>query len=151
MIPLCVLRHGKLLALLLCLFFLALGFGQTCSASGNYVITGNELGELNSILEQLETLNTRLKNELTISKENLLALGNELDVCKTDLAALRNCLARSREESIALGEQLLIAANSLEQAEKSFNEYTRAVQSRIRKLTIQRNLAILAALVALVI
>ena len=134
------------MALLLCSFFLLLAFGQTCRAEENYVITGNELSELNSILERLETLNMSLKSDLVASKENLLLLENELQTCKIDLAALQICLARSQAESITLGEQLRIADSSLAAAEKSFSEYKAAVQSRIRVLTRQRNLAILVAI-----
>ncbi len=151
MITLCAWKCGKVLAWLLCSFFLLLAFGQTCRAEENYVITGNELSQLNEIFEKLETLNAKLQNELTISRKSLQQLDDELTKLKADLAELQATLARSEAESMQLRELLLKAESSLTRLETSFAEYRSAAESRIRTLARQRNLAILIAVLAVIV
>jgi chromosome segregation ATPase len=149
-IPLCKLKLGIwLLALLL---LLASGMcARPARAEGTFAISGSELDQLSSILTRLDELNGRLQSELANSKESLRQLEAELTACKQDLAELTLRLQQSEQVLTQLQEQLQRAKNLLTQLEQSFEAYKSAAESRIRALTRQRNLAILAAIIAVLI
>ncbi len=140
-------------------------YGHACKANDNYVITGTELRQLSEIFDKLATLNEKLNNELSLSKQNLQQLEAELAQLKNELQTLRDklerlkndlaesqiSLTRSEEELTQLREQLQIAENSLKQLEQSFAEYRHAAESRLKRVILERNLAILVAVLMLLV
>jgi septal ring factor EnvC (AmiA/AmiB activator) len=140
----------------LCLLFSLAISARPCRAEENYVITGSELQRLNEMQTKLDELNQKLNSDLVLSLENLRKLESELQACKAELdtwkAALDESQMRlqsSEAELAALKERWQTAQASYDKALKSLEESLRAALSQIRRLRIQRNLAILGAILAL--
>ena len=111
------------LSLLLCWWlFLAPG---TCSASGTYQITEEELTQLETNLRKLEQLSSTQKTELTRLQEQLAQSQKQLQMLKAQL----NTSA----------EQLTTAQNSLDNANKLLEEYAIAEKNKRLKIKAQRN------------
>jgi peptidoglycan hydrolase CwlO-like protein len=137
----CVSRFATC-SLLLCLLFSLVSASARCQTGENYVISGSELTQLSEIFERLDSLNAKLQSELTASKESLTLLENELIGLKADLAELQ-------QELTQLRAQLQTAQSLLTQAEKSFEEYKKEAELRIRSLVVQRNVCVALAVLAL--
>lgn len=121
------LRTKKLLLLLLSLLFCSWLFSApvTCSASGMYQITEEELTQLEVNLRKLEQLSSTQKTELARLREQLAQSQEQLQTLKAQL----NTSA----------EQLTTAQNSLDSANKLLQEY--AAEEKKKRLIIkaQRN------------
>ena len=121
------LRTKKLLLLLLSLLFCWWLFSApaTCSASGTYQITEEELTQLETNLRKLEQLSATQKTELTRLRQQLAQSQEQLQMLKAQL----NTSA----------EQLTTAQNSLNSANKLLQEYALAEKNKRLKIKAQRN------------
>ena len=121
------LRTKKLLLLLLSLLFCWWLFSApaTCSASGTYQITEEELTRLETNLRKLEQLSSTQKTELARLKEQLAQSQEQLQMLKTQL----NTSA----------EQLTTAQNSLGNANKLLQEFAQEEKNKRLKIKAQRN------------
>ena len=121
------LRTKKLLLLLLSLLFCWWLFSApaTCSASGTYQITEEELTQLETNLRKLEQLSSTQKTELARLKEQLAQSQEQLQMLKTQL----NTSA----------EQLTTAQNSLDSANKLLQEFAQEEKNKRLKIKAQRN------------
>lgn len=121
------LRTKKLLLLLLSLLlcwwlFFAPG---TCSASGTYQITEEELTQLETNLRKLEQLSSTQKTELARLKEQLAQSQEQLQMLKAQL----NTSA----------EQLTTAQNSLQTANELLDKFAQEEKNKRLKIKAQRN------------
>ena len=121
------LRTKKLLllflSLLLCWWlFFAPG---TCSASGTYQITEEELTRLETNLRKLEQLSSTQKTELTRLQEQLTKSEQELALLKSQLAISST--------------QLTQAQNSLQTANELLKQYADEEKKKRLKIKVQRN------------
>ena len=132
----CGLTEKKLLLLflsvLLCWWlFLAPG---TCSASGMYQITEQELSQLETNLRMLEQISQTQKTELTRLKEALTKSEQELATLKSQLTTS--------------AEQLTTAQTSLSNANKLLQEYAAEAKRERLRIKAQRNGWIAATILA---
>ena len=135
------LKTKKLLLLFLsCLLaWSLLGSPATCSASGTYQITDQELTQLETNLSKLQQISTTQRMESARLKEQLTKSEQGLQMLKSQLAT-----------STA---QLLQAQNSLQNANQLLQEYEQEAKRQRLKIKAQRNTWIAIAgclLVALV-
>ncbi len=143
--------------LALCLLLASAICARPCLAEENYVITASELQQLNEIRQQYDSLQASFEEkisslELTISDKEKIISG-----LLTDSALLRADLEswkqRNKDNEILLQQQNE-TISSLEakivSLEKSLRESLLAAQSKIRRLRIQRNLAILGMIAAII-
>ena len=111
------------LSLLLCWWlFLA---PATCSASGTYQITEEELTSLESNLSRLSSINTKLQLESKKQLEQVALLQSQVAQLKSQLALLQE--ASQKQES------------SLTNANKLLEEYAIAEKNKRLKIKAQRN------------
>lgn len=121
------LRTKKLLLLLLSLLFCWWLFSAsaTCSASGTYQITEEELTQLETNLRTLEQLSSTQKTELTRLQEQLTKSEQELALLKSQLATSST--------------QLTQAQNSLQTANELLKQYADEEKKKRLKIKAQRN------------
>ena len=121
------LRTKKLLLLLLSLLFCWWLFSApaTCSASGMYQITEEELTQLESNLSQLSSINTKLQLESKKQLEQVALLQSQVAQLKSQLALLQE--ASQKQE------------DSLTNANKLLEEYAIAEKNKRLKIKAQRN------------
>lgn len=121
------LRTKKLLLLLLSLLFCWWLFSApaTCSASGTYQITEEELTQLESNLSRLSSINSKLQMESKTQNTQVTQLQEQLKLLQSQLTALR--LESEKQQA------LLTAAN------KSLEEYAIAEKNKRLKIKAQRN------------
>jgi peptidoglycan hydrolase CwlO-like protein len=144
-------RNIKLISLLALLLLLLVTVSPCCQAEGNYPIYESELTRLLQICERLDKLNNQLQSEQKNSKKESIQLQKELESCKEELTQLQSELQVSKAESNQLKSYLAAAVNSLQKAEESWKQYKKEVESKIRKLTIQRNvIAVIAAILGII-
>ena len=121
------LRTKKLLLLLLSLLFCWWLFSAsaTCSASGTYQITEEELTQLETNLRKLEQLSSTQKTELTRLQEQLTKSEQELALLKSQLATSST--------------QLTQAQNSLQTANELLDKFAQEEKKKRLKIKAQRN------------
>ena len=121
------LKTKKLLLLFLsCLLaWWLLGSPATCSASGTYQITEEELTQLESNLSQLSSINTKLQLESKKQLEQVALLQSQVAQLKSQLALLQE--ASQKQE------------DSLTNANKLLEEYAIAEKNKRLKIKAQRN------------
>ena len=121
------LKTKKLLLLFLsCLLaWWLLGGSVTCSASGTYQITEEELTRLETNLSRLEQISRTQKTELTRLQEQLAQSQEQLQMLKAQL----NTSA----------EQLTTAQNSLQTANELLKQYADEEKKKRLKIKAQRN------------
>ena len=121
------LKTKKLLLLFLsCLLaWWLLGSPATCSASGMYQITEEELTSLESNLSRLSSINTKLQLESKKQLEQVALLQSQVAQLKSQLALLQE--ASQKQES------------SLTNANKLLEEYAIAEKNKRLKIKAQRN------------
>ena len=146
-------RKSKLtIVLSVCLLlFCSAMLSPAAKAEELYSITESELTRLIEISMRLETLNEKLQSELIASEKNLNQLMSELDNYKAELTGLEKQLLILRAESETLKMQLQNAETLLEKTRQSLDAYRTEAEKRIRKLTIQRNIAWLTAVLVMVV
>ena len=111
------------LSLLLCwwLFFAP----ATCSASGTYQITEEELTQLESNLSQLSSINTKLQLESKKQLQQVAQLQSQVAQLKSQLAQLQEA-SQTQEDSLTNANKLL-------------EEYAIAEKNKRLKIKAQRN------------
>ena len=121
------LKTKKLLLLFLsCLLaWWLLGSPATCSASGTYQITEEELTSLESNLSRLSSINTKLQLESKKQLEQVALLQSQVAQLKSQLALLQE--ASQKQE------------DSLTNANKLLEEYAIAEKNKRLKIKAQRN------------
>lgn len=121
------LKTKKLLLLFLsCLLaWWLLGSPGTCSASGTYQITEEELTQLETNLRKLEQLSSTQKTELTRLQEQLTKSEQELALLKSQLATSST--------------QLTQAQNSLQTANELLDKFAQEEKNKRLKIKAQRN------------
>ncbi len=121
------LKTKKLLLLFLsCLFcWWLLAASATCSASGTYQITEEELTRLETNLSRLEQISRTQKTELTRLQEQLTKSEQELALLKSQLATSST--------------QLTQAQNSLQTANELLKQYAAEEKKKRLKIKAQRN------------
>ena len=121
------LRTKKLLLLLLSLLFCWWLFSSpaTCSASGTYQITEEELTQLETNLRKLEQLSSTQKTELTRLRQQLTKSEQELALLKSQLATSST--------------QLTQAQNSLDNANQLLKEFAQEEKNKRLRIKAQRN------------
>ena len=121
------LRTKKLLLLLLSLLFCWWLFSApgTCSASGTYQITEEELTSLESNLSRLSSINTKLQLESKKQLEQVALLQSQVAQLKSQLALLQE--ASQKQE------------DSLTNANKLLEEYAIAEKNKRLRIKAQRN------------
>ena len=121
------LKTKKLLLLFLsCLLaWWLLGSPATCSASGTYQITEEELTQLESNLSRLSSINTKLQLESKKQLEQVALLQSQVAQLKSQLALLQE--ASQKQE------------DSLTNANKLLEEYAIAEKNKRLKIKAQRN------------
>ena len=112
-----------LLSLLLC-SWLGL-FPATCSASGTYQITEEELTQLESNLSQLSSINTKLQLESKKQLQQVAQLQSQVAQLKSQLAQLQEA-SQTQEDSLTNANKLL-------------EEYAIAEKNKRLKIKAQRN------------
>jgi chromosome segregation ATPase len=142
----------------LLVFYLALVcIIKPARAAGNYTISESDMIRLSQICARLETLNQQLLNDLETSKNSLKQARQELESYKNELESLRaelKSLSEQLQESLIqsqmLQQELLRARSFLENSERSFEAYRVKAEKEIKKLKMQRNLAFIGFLLALI-
>ena len=121
------LRTKKLLLLLLSLLFCWWLFSApaTCSASGTYQITEEELTRLETNLSRLEQISRTQKTELTRLRQQLAQSQEQLQMLKAQL----NTSA----------QQLTTAQTSLDNANKLLQEFAQEEKNKRLRIKAQRN------------
>ena len=114
-----------------------LGSPATCSASGTYQITEEELTQLETNLRKLEQLSSTQKTELTRLQEQLAQSQKQLQMLKAQL----NTSA----------EQLTTAQNSLDNANKLLQEYAIEAKNKRLRVKAQRNAYFIGMVAATVV
>ena len=135
-------RKLKLLLPLLLFAWVLLSVTGSGSAEAAYLITAEELQQLDSNLTQLESINNQLRTDLLKSKQDLLTV-------RTELVEVQRQLLQSSAELKSAKDSLTKASESLQTANESFNKYSKEVSSEIRALKLQRT--ILGAAIAYLI
>ncbi len=102
-----------------------LGSPATCSASGMYQITQEELTQLETNLRKLEQLSSTQKTELNRLRQQLAQSQEQLQMLKAQL----NTSA----------EQLTTAQNSLQTANELLDKFAQEEKNKRLKIKAQRN------------
>ena len=137
-----------ILLLSLCLLFI-LPVGK-CSAGG-YLITDQELTKLEQNLAQLESNLIEQTNNYQTAKQSLKTSDEQVQILTSKLQRAEQLLI-GYDKQIAILQAKLIEAqqsinqtsDSLESANRYLNQYEKEVKQEIRKLTWQRNVALIA-------
>ena len=121
------LKTKKLLLLFLsCLLaWWLLGSPATCSASGTYQITEEELTQLESNLSQLSSINTKLQLESKKQLQQVAQLQSQVAQLKSQLAQLQEA-SQTQEDSLTNANKLL-------------EEYAIEAKNERLKIKAQRN------------
>ena len=123
------------LSLLLCWWlFLAPG---TCSASGTYQITEEELTQLESNLSQLSSINTKLQMESKKQLQQVAQLQSQVAQLKSQLAQLQEA-SQTQEDSLTNANKLL-------------EEYAIAEKNKRLRIKAQRNAYFIGMVAATVV
>lgn len=133
--------------LLVCLLFLQSGI---CSAAEKmYQISDSQLTTLEQNSVTLREKTTKLENELMKSQTDSKELRMELDLCQVALKELDEKATALAITSTMLKENLEASQKSLTKMTEYINQLEKQAKSKIKKLTVQRNVAIGALLYAL--
>lgn len=123
--------------LLFCLLF---SFPQVSWASA-YIITEEELNQLEQNISELQTINNRLQKESSQQKKRMEELEQQLTAAQTELQ-------KAREQSDRLGNQLkdlerisIRQEESLRIANESLAAYEKETNRTQKRLKAQRDLA----------
>lgn len=119
--------------------FVLLVVSSTTVLAGAYLITEEELNQLDSNLTQLENINNKLRTELLLSKQELLTV-------RTELSEVQKQLLLSNNELKLAKQDLTKAQNSLQTANEYLTKYDNEVKSEIRTLKLQRTVLGVAAI-----
>ena len=114
-----------------------LSASATCSASGTYRITEEELTQLDSNLTKLEQISATQQQELG-------RLKTTLETSKQELGMLKNQLTISKE-------QLAQAQNSLDKANQLLKQYAEEEKRTRLRIKAQRNAWIVATITAIIV
>jgi chromosome segregation ATPase len=140
-------RNIKFISLLVLFALLLVTVSASCQAEDSYRLYESELTRLTQIIDNLESNWNQAKSSLQSSKQQLQQQEKQLIELQTQLQTLKNQIVESENLSIQLSEKLSQAEMSLKTLEESFKQYKSEAESRIRKLTIQRNvLAVIAGI-----
>lgn len=120
------------ISLSLFLFVLLLGFVSMCSAAE---ITQEELNDWNFNLKELRSINKELKNDLILSKQELIQVRTELVTYQRELLQVRTELIQSSNE-LKLAKQDFQEANKLLKTSK---EFTTQLSREVNSVKLQRN------------
>jgi septal ring factor EnvC (AmiA/AmiB activator) len=134
------------LILLLFVLFLVTPL-RVCRAEVSYMIYDSELNQLLKIINDLENNYKQAKSSLQTSKQQLEQQEKQLQTLQNQLTALKSQIEKSENLSIQLSGKLSQAEMDLKTLEESWKQYKIEVESRIRKLTIQRNVCIIIGLI----
>ena len=146
-----MLRKSFICFSLLLSFMALVSIPVWCAEIPTYRISETDLQRLIEIMQRLEQLNSKLSNELNVSRMNLQELQNELTASKSELIELKTELKALQQASNELSEQLQTVENSLEKAWKSYELYRKAAELQIRRLKWQRNILFFGNVVFLIL
>jgi len=134
-------QSTKLTFILLLLLFLLAMVLQVCKAEPVYNVSGSELNDMKHYIELIRQENRQLQNDLKNSRISL------------EQAEERRRSLESQLEELINGHKLLLEERNeletlLKDLRESFEQLKAEAQSKIRKLVIQRNLALIIAILA---
>lgn len=132
--------------LLLLAFFLA--FASVSLAQEKvYTDTKSELNRLNQIINELEQSYNQASKNLQTSKSQLETQERQLQTLQEQLQTLKIQIEKSENLSIQLSEKLNQTEAGLMRLEESFNKYKKEAESKIKRLTMQRNIAVIVGII----
>jgi chromosome segregation ATPase len=134
-------QSTKLTFILLLLLFLLAMVLQVCKAEPVYNVSGSELNDMKHYIELIRQENRQLQNDLKNSRISL------------EQAEERRRSLESQLEELINGHKLLLEERNeletlLKDLRESFEQLKTEAQSKIRKLVVQRNLALIIAILA---
>jgi septal ring factor EnvC (AmiA/AmiB activator) len=134
-------QSTKLTFILLLLLFLLAMVLQVCKAEPVYNVSGSELNDMKHYIELIRQENRQLQNDLKNSRISL------------EQAEERRRSLESQLEELINGHKLLLEERNeletlLKDLRESFEQLKAEAQSKIRKLVVQRNLALIIAILA---
>jgi septal ring factor EnvC (AmiA/AmiB activator) len=134
-------QSTKLTFILLLLLFLLAMVLQVCKAEPVYNVSGSELNDMKHYIELIRQENRQLQNDLKNSRISL------------EQAEERRRSLESQLEELINGHKLLLEERNeletlLKDLRESFEQLRAEAQSKIRKLVVQRNLALIIAILA---
>jgi septal ring factor EnvC (AmiA/AmiB activator) len=134
-------QSTKLTFILLLLLFLLVMVVQVCKAEPVYTVSGPELNDMKHYIELIRQENRQLQNDLKNSRISL------------EQAEERRRSLESQLEELINGHRLLSEERSeletlLKDLRESFEQLKVEAQSKIGRLVVQRNLALIVAILA---
>jgi septal ring factor EnvC (AmiA/AmiB activator) len=134
-------QSTKLTFILLLLLFLLVMVVQVCKAEPVYTVSGSELNDMKHYIELIRQENRQLQNDLKNSRISL------------EQAEERRRSLESQLEELINGHRLLSEERSeletlLKDLRESFEQLKAEAQSKIGRLVVQRNLALIVAILA---
>jgi cell division septum initiation protein DivIVA len=119
---------------LLLLVSLSASFSQASTQEKMYEISETDLLRLLWIETRSGEINAELQKALDLSIAKLGSLQEELQALRLELNELKKKVASLEKSSSEAVEASLKAENSLKKLEESFDEYTKASESKIKEL-----------------
>lgn len=131
----------KILSYCLCWCLLLVSLPITCSAAEPmYLISDSQLTQLEQNSATLREKIAKLENTLTQSQTDLKASKLELEMCQLELKTLQEKSTALITESEMLKANLVASEKSLNKMKQYIDQLEKQAQSKIKRLTWQRNL-----------
>ena len=132
-----------------CLLLLLLCWSPAVSSASAYTVTEAQLTELESIFNELRTVNETLLLESNQSARDLIEAREQLKRLQGELTKLKEQLQGLKAESSQAQSVLAKANEELRLASESYKKSVSEVKGKIRSLEWQRGiLAVVAAFLA---
>jgi uncharacterized protein (DUF3084 family) len=129
-------QSTKLTFILLLLLFLSAMVSQVCKAEPVYSVSGSELNDMKHCIERIRQENQQLQSDLKNSRISL-------EQAEERRRNLENQLREALNKLTLLQEERSELETLLKDLRESFEQLKAEAQSKIGKLVIQRNLALI--------
>ena len=133
----------KRIVILLSLVLLLFPLRVTSCSAGEYQITEEELTESSQNLQQIRIQVNQLQTDLEQSNKELTIALKASEESKVEISQLKTQLQQSLSVTKQTKTDSLQLTNSLQETNKLMTEYAKEVKQEIRKLTWQRDGALI--------
>ena len=128
-----------------CLLLLLLCLSPALSSASAYSVTENQLTELESIFNELRTVNETLLLESNQSARDLIEAREQLKRLRDELTKLKEQLQGLKAESNQAQSVLAKANEELRLASESYKKSDSEARQKIKSLEWQRNVLVVIA------
>ena len=127
------------------LLLFVLWLSPSVSSASAYTITEAQLTQLESIFDELKTVNETLLLESNQSVRDLIKAREQLKLLQVELARLKEQLQMLKAESNRAQSGLAKANEELKLASESYKKFVSEAKGKIRSLEWQRGIIVMVA------